>query len=93
MTALNLGSWSLIFAKIQNRLHKKNCPEAPYYLQYMYDPGFERLLSCPYSSSHFAMWSLQVTASWPIRHVCLFVLLLIFDLSKRQTKSVVYANL
>lgn len=39
------------------------------------------------------MWSLQIAASWPICHMCLFVLPLIFDLSKRQTKSVAYANL
>lgn len=40
-----------------------------------------------------SMWSLQIAASWLICHVCLFVLLLIFDLSKRQTKSVAYAKL
>lgn len=39
------------------------------------------------------MWSLRIAASWPVCHVCLFVLLLIFDLSKRQTKAVGYANL
>lgn len=93
MTALNLDSWSLISAKIQNWLNKKIPLRHPVTCNTHMTEAFKGSSPALLLLHTSSMWSLQIAASWPIYHVCLFVLLLIFDLSKRQTKSVAYANL
>lgn len=93
MTALNLDHWSLIFAKIQNWLNKKIPLRHPVTCNICMTQAFKGSSPALILLHTSSMWSLQIAASWPICHVCLLVPLLIFDLSKRQTKSVAYANL
>lgn len=93
MTALKLESWSLIFAKIQNWLNKKMPLRQLVTCNICMTQAFKGSSPTLILLHTSSMWSLQIAASWLICHVCLFVLLLIFDLSKRQTKSVAYAKL